>query len=801
MTTQATNANPVHEATHKYKAARPVTLEPLALTQQADQAVVQRAVANPRLARPSDILTLQRLVGNRAVTRLIQTKLTVGPAGDRYEQEADRVAEQVVGSQWSADRHRPTSAQPVQRQEEEEEVQTKPEPKAPCGLAASITPLIQREAAPEEEEVQTKPLPSTALRASVQREAAPEEEEIQTKPLLQRQADGSFEAGADIEQRLAVNKGSGIPLPPDLRAFMEPRFGADFGGVRVHTGGQAADLNRSLSAQAFTHGQDIYLGADKYDFGTTPGKRLLAHELTHVVQQTGVGSARRRSNAAQAQPSGVLQRVLAFKPGQLKGGLTFKAKAAGFFGKKSTWAQIQKTLQAYWADPKHPIALLMTLDNLADQWLMRHGMSPEPNDQLKQQSLVKLKAQILVEYGSISGPKAPAAATTPLVTGTTTAPSAGGATQPPKHAVPTKPLPPVPTKHVPPIKPLPPVPTKPTVPTATTAPGDLLNKALTELAPVGIAPQLLSQFPLADLQLLADAHRALTNRDTAGADSALVALKASADPTVQAVFGLVKSYLMRYHIGALAPEVQQIFDPHFKLSATTPLDQQALKTAKDYLEDPATITKAGPGLLGDAAQMAHATIADYNVLDPVEVLAIEAYTSDLYKEINTALRKALAPVSGMTKEQIAWAKAAVSGMHKLPLAPVREVYRHDGIFPGFLETHRPGAVVTDFAFRSSAQRQEGCSAGGAGHDVLSVAQQKTGRDVAGTAYFGAGEAEVLFAPGTKFKVDECADQVSGSNPSNPDWTPAPVKPKAESYWKKETRYKASIKHILFMSEV
>ena len=63
---------------------------------------------------------------------------------------------------------------------------------------------------------------------------------------------------------------------------MAPRFGADFGGVRVYTGPEAHDLNRAISAQAFTHGQDIYLGEGRYDPGSTAGKRLLAH----VVQQT-----------------------------------------------------------------------------------------------------------------------------------------------------------------------------------------------------------------------------------------------------------------------------------------------------------------------------------------------------------------------------------------------------------------------------------------------------------------------------------------------------------------------------------
>jgi len=429
----------------------------------------------PSIQRQSAVNSLQNIRGNSFVQRLaIQAKLKVGPARDRFEQQADHVADQVM--------RMTETLNPGQRKENG--TATKP-------LASSITPLLQKitsfitpslQRQGEEEEIQTKSL--------IQRQG--EEEEIQTKPLVQRQGEeeevqtkratavGGFDAGSAFESRLSATRGGGRPLPDNVRGQMEAGFGTDFSGVRVHTGSEAARLNRAVSAQAFTHGKDIYLGERNHDLGTNPDKRLLAHELTHVVQQTGAGSRRRQSNAAQAKPSGVLQRVLAFKPGDLEGELTFKAKAAGFFGKKSTWAQIQQTLKAYWADPKHPIALLMKLDNLADQWLARHGSSPKPNDQLKKQSLMKLKAKIQDEYASISGPKAPTAATTL---------PAGGVTKPAKPPVPTKPLPAAPpaggvTKpamHPVPTKPLPPTPTaKPSAPSAATtvAPPDPKQEAI-----------------------------------------------------------------------------------------------------------------------------------------------------------------------------------------------------------------------------------------------------------------------------------------------------------------------------------
>ena len=236
---------------------------PTALTQEAAPLPLQHTLANPAQAEPAGILALQRTVGNRAVAGLIQAKLKVGPVGDRYEQEADRVAEQVVSFQPSAASRQPA----VQRQgpEEEEEVQTKP-------IAASITPLVQRQ------------------------------------PEGRQQADGSFEASPSLESRLAAQRGGGSPLPDETRAFMEPRFGADFSGARVHTGGEAVQMNRELNAQAFTHGQDIYLSAGKYSPGSDAGKRLLAHELTHVIQQGGGQQVNRGTSSEGDGTSSTLKR-------------------------------------------------------------------------------------------------------------------------------------------------------------------------------------------------------------------------------------------------------------------------------------------------------------------------------------------------------------------------------------------------------------------------------------------------------------------------------------------------------------
>jgi hypothetical protein len=82
-----------------------------------------------------------------------------------------------------------------------------------------------------------------------------------------------------------VGSGGGAPLDTETRADMETRFGHDFGDVRVHTDGAAHDSAKSVNAQAYTVGSNIVFQRDKYDPGSDSGKHMLAHELTHVVQQ------------------------------------------------------------------------------------------------------------------------------------------------------------------------------------------------------------------------------------------------------------------------------------------------------------------------------------------------------------------------------------------------------------------------------------------------------------------------------------------------------------------------------------
>ncbi len=149
------------------------------------------------------------------VRGVIQTKLAINARGDKYEQEADRIADQVL-------------AKPVHR------------------LLGEAQPRIQRFAGASRGQVEVVP--------------------------------------ASVDRALAS---PGRPMPSALRHEMEGRFGYDFSGVRVHTGTAAEESARDVGAHAYTFGPNIVFGAGEYAPRTDEGRRLLAHELTHSLQQSG----------------------------------------------------------------------------------------------------------------------------------------------------------------------------------------------------------------------------------------------------------------------------------------------------------------------------------------------------------------------------------------------------------------------------------------------------------------------------------------------------------------------------------
>lgn len=246
----------------------------------------------------ADVMDLQRHLGNQATQNVlgiqrkpaglpslpgvIQTKMNVNEPGDQYEQEADAVAHEVM-----------TMPDPVQRAselEEEEMLQGKhisdiqreaPEEEE---MMMQRDPDIQRESPEEEEMLQGKHI------SDIQRESPEEEELLQGKHISDIQRDGGVsvpQVTDDMEGQINSAKGGGQAIPEETRSFLEPRFGQDFSDVRIHTGGEADTLNNNLQAKAFTTGSDIFFRDGDYNPNSSDGRELLAHELTHVVQQGG----------------------------------------------------------------------------------------------------------------------------------------------------------------------------------------------------------------------------------------------------------------------------------------------------------------------------------------------------------------------------------------------------------------------------------------------------------------------------------------------------------------------------------
>ena len=290
--------------------------KPEAKTVNSVSHVRQTGVSRSADSPVDQILFLQRTIGNQAVQRLIksgnlQSKLRIGQPGDRYEQQAERMADTVMnkpepqnskieGGPVQTRQVYSTSEEEIHRQSEEQEEEEEP---VQLSNQTDAERYLQRQEQEEEEEpVQLSH--QTDTEQYLQRQEQEEEEEpiqlshqTDTEQYLQRQEqeeeelvqtkapDTSPDTGPDLQNQLTLSRGGGSPLPEQTSAFMESGFGTDFSDVKVHNDNQASEISKAVNAQAFTSGNDIYFGAGRYSPGTTSGDKLLAHELTHVVQQ------------------------------------------------------------------------------------------------------------------------------------------------------------------------------------------------------------------------------------------------------------------------------------------------------------------------------------------------------------------------------------------------------------------------------------------------------------------------------------------------------------------------------------
>lgn len=259
---------------------------------KAPAAPAARANAKPQAATIANDPALEA-TPEREITAALAAfgiqRMTVGSPDDPAEREADEVAEQVMRVPLPATAAPGGTAParyPVIRRVCKacnEELRTKPVVRREERKDEEEIPrkqLVRRETKPEDEEIPRKPL--------VQRAERMEDEEIPRKAVVQREGVAPTpEVTPEIASGINSLNGRGSPLARTERAFFETRMGHDFSGVRIHTDSNAQQLARSVQARAFTYGNNVVLGAGEHAPGTAVGRRLMAHELTHVVQQGG----------------------------------------------------------------------------------------------------------------------------------------------------------------------------------------------------------------------------------------------------------------------------------------------------------------------------------------------------------------------------------------------------------------------------------------------------------------------------------------------------------------------------------
>lgn len=167
---------------------------------------------------------------------IAQPKLSINVPGDQYEQEADEMAERVMQRPANENNYRPKTG---------------------------------------------------IIGASLQRKCTECEEEEKRRKLIMRKAEGSssgIQASTSFASSLNASKGGGSPLPQGTKSFMENAFSTDFSSVRIHADSQASEMSNAINARAFTYGNDIYFNNAEFILESNKGKKLLAHELMHVVQ-------------------------------------------------------------------------------------------------------------------------------------------------------------------------------------------------------------------------------------------------------------------------------------------------------------------------------------------------------------------------------------------------------------------------------------------------------------------------------------------------------------------------------------
>ena len=284
----------------------------------------------------------------------IQAKLNIGEPNDKYEQEADRMAAQV-----------------------------------------------------------TQQINSSPQDSSVQRGAMPkEEDQLQAKFLVQRRTNlDEREASTDLESSIESARSRGQSLEPNLQAKMGQAMGADFSGVKVHTDSQSDQLNKSIQAKAFTTGQDVFFRQGQYNPTSRSGQELIAHELTHVMQQNGTQAPSGQSIVHKAPDQ--IQRLISKDDFvSLAGGPSTKAKIDS-----STYTKILQCLRQCESEnvEERKKTIYENLKKLCTKWLGGHTdkrrtekqgvvdyFPKDKSDETKAKHIAGLLKEVLVVLGEES---------------------------------------------------------------------------------------------------------------------------------------------------------------------------------------------------------------------------------------------------------------------------------------------------------------------------------------------------------------------------------------------------------------
>lgn len=270
-----------------------------------------RAPQSPQVKRP--ILRLQRAAGNLAVGQLLQAKLEIGSSNDKTEREADKIAARAVDGAVES------PAQPKTWQRF-----TSPPAgtlTAPPTVASGRLANGQRLGDPEPSFMEQRfghnfsdvriHTHVQAAKRNVSQPGDPDEQEadrmadrIIRMPEPPGPSNSERGRASQIPRAGAtIVEGVGQPLPQALRDFFEPRFGCDLAAVRIHVDRDAADSAKAFNALAYTSGRDIIFGEGQFDPATDAGRKLLAHELSHVVQQETTHAVQRQAAAPAGPPA------------------------------------------------------------------------------------------------------------------------------------------------------------------------------------------------------------------------------------------------------------------------------------------------------------------------------------------------------------------------------------------------------------------------------------------------------------------------------------------------------------------